>query len=119
MCRASYSGFHVNDPTIKTEIIAKKKYTEIVALYIFSVILLAMIVLLLNLQGYQVFVKYLFYQTSDTHYQFAIGYLIFLVVLILIGEEINKYEGKKFKSVEEAENPIQAALRVLINCDEK
>jgi hypothetical protein len=78
------------------ELISDHKLSSLMLIYIFSIIVLALVV---QLDGALLsdWVKYLFYQDDDGNYVYSIGYLLFLFILIFINEEIKKYQGNKFK----------------------
>ena len=101
-------------------IIATKKYTTLLIIYIFILILLAQLITYFDvtstLEGRAV-IKFLFYLDPDstTSVNLELGYLYFLFVVVFINQEITKYRGNKFKDYPEVENVEQAFLRILMN----
>jgi hypothetical protein len=87
-------------------------------LYIFSIVVFSEVVQLESFYSSD-WIKYFFYQTGTDSYNFVVGYLFFIFILIFVNEEINKYRGTKFRFHEEVESRAQGALRLLINEDPK
>ena len=78
------------------EIMSDRKFTSLMLLYIFSIIIIAEIVQLDGISNSS-WVKLLFLQTGTDSYNFVVGYLFFLFILVFLNEEINKYKGTKFR----------------------
>jgi hypothetical protein len=69
------------------EIISDRKLTSLMLIYIFSIILLSLWVQIDPTTTFQSdWKKYLFYQNSDGTYDYDIGYLFFVFILIFINE---------------------------------
>jgi len=101
-------------------IIATKKYTTLLIVYIFVIIIIAEFFIYFNTASdvqYSAFIKFIYYispsSTSQPDYQ--LGYLYFLFTVIFINQQITKYQGQKFKDYSQVENLEQAFLRILVN----
>jgi hypothetical protein len=84
-------------------IIADRKYNNLLIVYLGVVIVLGELFQLQFLDTSE-WTAFFFYLNEDGSYNFAIGFLFFLFVLVLIDEEIKKYQGLNRKTHLEAEN---------------
>ncbi len=75
-------------------VVADKKYNNLIIIYLAVIIVLAELFQLQFLATSE-WTEFFFYLPPEGSYNFAIGFLFFLFVLVLIDEEIKKYQGVK------------------------
>lgn len=98
-------------------VVADKKYNNLIIIYLAIIIILAELFQLQFLVSSQ-WTEFFFYFPPGAEvgaYNFAIGFLFFLFVLVLIDEEIKKYQGVKQIHQSQVESFETASIRILVN----